>query len=180
MLNTETTGIIMIDVQGKLAQTVNKSDKLISNIARLIEGAKILELPIIWLEQYPKGLGKTVSEIADAMPEGLQPIEKFTFNCYADETVKQAVKASGRTQWLVCGIEAHICVYQTSMGLLSDNYHVEAVTDCISSRLKKNVKLATNKLQSKSVGLTNTEMCFYELLKSSKHDKFKEILSLIK
>ncbi len=179
MLHTENTGVILIDVQGKLAKIVHESDKLIANIARFIEGAQILDLPIIWLEQYPKGLGKTVEQISSLMPDN-KPIEKFTFNCYADEKVKQAVDNSQRTKWLVCGIEAHICVYQTSMGLLTNNFEVEVLTDCISSRLEENVKFATAKLQSKGVGLTNTEMCFYELLKSSKHPKFKEILPLIK
>ncbi len=179
MLQIEKTGVVLIDVQGKLAKMVHESETLVANIARFIEGAKILGLPVVWLEQYPKGLGKTVEEISSIMTDN-QPIEKFTFNCYADEQVKKAVAESGRQQWLVCGIEAHICVYQTSMGLLLDNYEVEVLTDCISSRLADNVKFATSKLQSKGVGLTNTEMCFYELMKSSKHPKFKEILPLIK
>ncbi len=179
MLQIDTTGVILIDVQGKLAKMVHQSDRLISNIAKFVEGAKILDLPIIWLEQYPKGLGKTVEEISSLLTD-YKPIEKFTFDCYADENVRQAVIDSGRKQWIVCGIEAHICVYQTSMALLNNNYKVELLTDCISSRLPENVQLATNKLQSRGVGLTNIEMCLYELLKSSKHPKFKEILPLIK
>ncbi len=179
MLQIETAGVILIDVQGKLAKMVHQSNTIIQNIARFIEGAKILELPIIWLEQYPKGLGKTVEEISSLLGD-YKPIEKFTFNCYADENVRKAVIDSKRKQWLVCGIEAHICVYQTAMALLNNQYEVEVLTDCISSRLPENVQFASSKLQSKGVGLTNTEMCFYELLKSSKHPKFKDILSLIK
>ncbi len=179
MLKQESTGVILVDIQGKLAQMVHNSETLIENIARFIEGAKILELPIVWLEQYPKGLGKTVEKISSLLND-YKPIEKFTFNCYADKNVRQAIIDSGRKQWLICGIESHICVYQTSMDLLENNYEVEVLTDCISSRLAENVKFATDKLQSKGVGLTNIEMCLYELMISSKHPKFKEILKIIK
>ncbi len=178
MLQQESTGVILVDVQGKLAQMVHESKTVISNIARLIEGAKILELPIIWMEQYPKGLGKTVDEISSLLAD-YKPIEKFTFSGYADANVRKAIVDSGRKQWLLCGIETHICVYQTALDLLANGFDVEVVQDCVSSRQAENIELAGNKLQSKGVGLTNIEMCLYELLKSSNHSKFKEILKII-
>ncbi len=179
MLQQENTGLILIDVQGKLARMMHESETLIKNITNLVKGAKALSLPIIWLEQYPKGLGETVPEIKSLLTDN-KPIEKNTFSAFDDENIKKAIEVSGKKQWLICGIEAHICVYQTAMGFLANNYEVEVVTDCISSRAESNIKFATEKLQSKGVGLTNIEMCLYEMLKGSKHKNFKDILPLIK
>lgn len=179
MLIQENTGLILIDVQGKLARIVNESEKLISNLEKIIRGGQILELPIIWVEQNPQGLGATVPELAGLL-KNQQSLEKYSFNAMDNESFKQAIIDSGRKQWLVCGIEAHICVYQTVLGLLSHNFEVEIVADCISSRAKENIDLALKKLQHKGANVTTVEMCLYELVKSSKSEVFKEILNLIK
>jgi isochorismate hydrolase len=179
MLQQEKTGLLIIDVQGKLARIVHESEQLSINLEKLIRGCQILELPIIWLEQNPQGLGRTIPEIENLL-QHLQPIEKYSFNAFENENFQEAIKDSGRSQWLVCGIETHICVYQTALGLLSHNIEVEIVSDCVSSRSKDHINLALNKLQTKGAGLTNIEMCLYELVKNSKSENFKEILKLIK
>lgn len=179
MLIQENTGLILIDVQGKLARIVNESEKLISNLEKIIRGGQILELPIIWIEQNPQGLGATVPELAGLL-KNQQPLEKYSFNAMENESFKKAIIDSDRTQWLICGIEAHICVYQTVLGLLSHNFEVEIVADCVSSRAKENIDLALKKLQHKGADVTTVEMCLYELVKSSKNEVFKEILNLIK
>lgn len=179
MLLQENTGLILIDVQGKLARIVNESEKLVANLEKLIKGCQILSIPIIWAEQNPKGLGTTIPEL-EKLLENQKPIEKFVFNAFENEIFKQAVIDSGRKQWLICGIEAHICVYQTARGLLSNAFEVEVVADCVSSRAKDNSIIALKKLQSKGASLTTIEMCLYELVKDSKQEIFKEILTLIK
>lgn len=179
MLNTENTGLIIVDVQGKLARMVYESESLITNITKLIKGCQILGLPIIWLEQYPKGLGKTVPEIAELLSHQT-PMEKTYFNAIAENTIKNAIKAANKQNWLVCGIEAHICVYQTLMGLSKENYHVEVVVDAISSRKKESIDIALNKLAMNKISITNVEMCLYELMKNAQSEKFKDILRLIK
>lgn len=179
MLYQENTGLILIDVQGKLARIVNESEKLTVNLEKLIRGCQILSIPIIWAEQNPKGLGSTIPELEKLLVHQ-KPIEKYCFNAFDNETFRQVIIDSGRTQWLICGIEAHICVYQTAMGLLSNNFEVEIVTDCVSSRAKENIETALKKLQNKGAGLTNIEMCLYELVKDSRREVFKEILTLIK
>lgn len=179
MLSRENTGLIVVDVQGKLARIVHESEKLTSNLEKLIRGCQILSLPIIWLEQNPKGLGETIPELASLL-KNQKPIEKFSFNAFENEEVKKAILESGKKQWLICGIEAHICVYQTALGLLETNFEVEIVADCISSRANGNIDLALQKLQSKGANLTSIEMCLYELVKNSKNENFKEILNLIK
>lgn len=179
MLKQENTGLILIDVQGKLAQIVNESKKLALNLEKLICGCQILSIPIIWVEQNPKGLGETISELQKLLIHQ-KPIEKYNFNAFDNEIFKQTIIDSGRTQWLVCGIEVHICVYQTAMGLLLQNFEVEIVADCISSRTKESIQIALQKLQYKGAGITTVEMCLYELVKDSRRECFKEILTLIK
>lgn len=179
MLSQEKSGLIIVDVQGKLARMVHESDALLSNIQVLIRGCQILKLPIVWLEQNPQGLGQTVIELK-ALLKDYQPLEKYRFNACDSSDFIKAITDSGVQQWLVCGIEAHICVYQTSLGLLARNYDVEVVVDCISSRSKANIDLALNKLQRHGASLTNIEMCLYELVKDSRKEEFKQILPLIK
>ncbi len=179
MLHKEKTGLIIVDVQGKLARIVHESETVLGNIQKLIQGCQILNLPIIWLEQNPQGLGKTVPELR-AHLKNFQPLEKFTFNACDSSSFIQAIAESDIQQWLICGIEAHICVYQTSLGLLSRDYVVEVVSDCISSRSKANIDLALKKLQKHGASLTSVEMCFYELIKDARKEEFKRILPLIK
>lgn len=179
MLKQENTGLILIDVQGKLARIVNESEKLVQNLEKLIKGCQILSIPIIWAEQNPKGLGSTIPELSKLL-ENHQPIEKYTFNAFETENFRNEIINSGKKQWLICGIESHICVYQTAMGLLLDNFEVEIVADCVSSRSKENKTIALKKMQNKGASLTTAEMCLYELVKDSRRDVFKEILTLIK
>ncbi|EJG02565.1 hydrolase [Flavobacterium sp. F52] len=179
MLQQENTGLIIIDVQGKLARIVQNSEKLAENLEKLIKGCQILSIPIVWAEQNPKGLGRTIPELEKLLLHQ-KPIEKYTFNAYENDVFKQAIMDSGRKQWLICGIEAHICVYQTAIGLLSNNFEVEIVIDCVSSRETKSIETAIQKLQQKGASVTNIEMCLYELVKDSRRDIFKEILTLIK
>ena len=179
MLNQEKTGLIIVDVQGKLARIVHKSEALLSNIQALVQGCQILNLPIVWLEQNPQGLGQTVPELSELL-KGSQPLEKTTFDACSNNSIVEAITESGVQQWLVCGIEAHICVYQTASGLLSRGYKVEVVVDCVSSRTKANVELALKKLQDKGASLTSLEMCLFELVKDARKEEFKQILSLIK
>jgi nicotinamidase-related amidase len=179
MLKPKTTGLMVVDVQGKLARIVQDSDAVIRNISLLIQGARILELPIIWLEQNPDRLGPTVEELQPVLQPGC-PIPKMTFDgCGAPDCVR-AIRESGRTQWLICGIETHICVYQTAMSLLGMGHKVELVTDCVSSRSQANTDLAVAKMAGNGVGMTSLEMCLYELLGDCRAQEFKDILRLIK
>jgi nicotinamidase-related amidase len=179
MLNQESTGLIIVDVQGKLARIVHESEAFLNNIKILIQGCQILKLPIIWLEQNPQGLGQTVSELGDLL-NGYQPLEKFTFNACDNHTFVEEIAKSGAQQWLVCGIEAHVCIYQTCSGLLSRGYEVEVVADCISSRTKENIDLALAKLEDRGASHTSVEMCLFELIKDARKEEFRQILPLIK
>ena len=179
MLMRQNTGLVVVDVQGKLARLVDESETLIANCGKLIKGAQVLGLPIIYLEQNPDKLGATVSELNDLLSD-VEPVTKFTFNACDEPKFVEAVQAKDVDTWLVCGIEAHICVYQTAMGLLELGYKVQVVGDCISSRTALNKKLAISRLRDAGVQITGLEMSLYELVKDCRAPAFKLILSLIR
>lgn len=179
MLIKENTGVIVVDIQGKLARVVSDSPQLISNCMKLIQGAQALNLPIVWLEQNPEKLGNTVDEISTLLSEQAA-IPKFTFDACAEPDFIDTVKSSGKTSWLVCGIEAHICVYQTAFHLKQLDYDVHLVTDCIASREEANKHLAISRLFNSGITITGLEMCLYELVRDCRAPEFKEILNLIR
>ncbi|CAH7322070.1 Isochorismatase [Vibrio chagasii] len=179
MLMRQNTGLVVVDIQGKLARLVDESETLISNCGKLIKGAQVLGLPIIYLEQNPDKLGATVSELNDLLSDA-KPIPKFTFNACDEPKFVEAVQAKDVATWLVCGIEAHICVYQTAKGLLDLGYKVEVVSDCISSRTALNKDLAICRMRESGIQITGLEMSLYELVKDCRAPEFKSILTLIR
>ncbi|MEZ9658966.1 hydrolase [Vibrio sp. 10N.261.52.F3] len=179
MLMKQNTCLVVVDVQGKLARLVDENETLISNCGKLIKGAQVLGLPIIRLEQNPEKLGATVDELNDLLSDA-KPIPKFTFNACDEPKFVEAVQAKDVETWLVCGIEAHICVYQTAMGLLELGYKVQVVGDCVSSRTALNKDLAIRRLMDAGIQITGLEMSLYELVKDCRAREFKLILSLIR
>lgn len=179
MFKKVNTGLVVVDIQGKLAEIVDDSELLISNTLRLIKGATTLGLPMVWVEQNPDKLGPTTSILQDALASHT-PITKYTFDATQCLEFVKAVKQSGASQWLVCGLEAHICVYQTCLGLIRLGYEAEVVSDCVSARTKANKNLALAKLAANGVGITSVEMCLYELIGDCRAAVFNPILKLIK
>lgn len=179
MLARHTTGLVVVDIQGKLARMVHESGTLIANCERLIKGAQALGLPIIQLEQNPEKIGTTVEELSPLLSNARR-ISKFTFGACDDPDFVNAIRSHDVDTWLVCGIETHICVYQTARGLARLGLKVEVVSDCVSSRARDNKTLGLDKLTRHGVELTSLEMCLYELVKDCRAPEFKQILELIR
>jgi len=179
MLKVDETALVIIDVQGKLAKIMHQSKELFINLERLIQGAHLLHIPILWLEQYPKGLGPTSEEIKQHLTD-LHPIEKMTFSACKNESFKEEINKLNRNSFLVAGIETHICVYQTVQELLKDDREVEVVVDCVSSRTLANKEIGLEKMKSLGAKITSVEMALFELMETAEHPKFKEISRLIK
>ncbi|WAF96402.1 isochorismatase family protein [Aeromonas sp. BC14] len=179
MLTTTNTGLLVVDIQGKLARLVEGSDALIANTARLVAGARLLGLPVVWLEQNPDKLGATVPEL-QLMQAGDLVLPKHSFGALGEPALADALARQDVSHWLVCGIEAHICVYQTVLGLLDAGSQVSLVVDAVSSRSTANRELAIHKLAAHGAELTSVEMCLYELLGDCRHPAFRSILALIK
>ncbi|MFC1478975.1 hydrolase [Planctomycetota bacterium] len=179
MLKPESTVLIIVDVQGKLAQLMHEKESLFENVQKIIKGVQVLEIPILWAEQNPKGLGPTIPEVADLLTD-IESISKVEFSCCRNTDFMQALKEAGRNQVLIAGIETHVCIYQTVMDLISSKYEVEVVADAVSSRTLENKELALQKMRGRGVGLTCVEMALFELLGSAQGDTFKQILNIVK
>ncbi|MCG7345515.1 hydrolase [Sporosarcina sp. ACRSL] len=179
MFTKDQTVFVLVDVQGKLARIVHDSEGLIDNLRKLISCLRILDVPIIWLEQYPEGLGPTVEEVADQL-EGLAPIPKMTFSACKTEAFMNALRSTQRQQILIAGIETHICVYQTAADLKESNFEVQVVEDAVSSRTLANKQLGFEKMKGLGILGTSVEMAIYELLETADAKEFKKVLKIIK
>ncbi|QGT99354.1 Isochorismatase [Candidatus Syntrophocurvum alkaliphilum] len=179
MLKKDECAFVLVDVQGRLAKIVHENEKIITNLINLIQGLKILNIPIIWVEQYPEGLGVTDEKLSKYLTDE-KPILKMTFNACKNEEFIEAVKATGRTQMLVAGIETHVCVYQTAYGLKQMGYDIEVISDAVSSRTLANKKIGLEKMKADGINITCFESALFELTETSEGEQFKKIIELIK
>ena len=179
MLDRNETVLVVIDVQEKLMRVMHERDELVSNLQKLVQGIRALDVPILWLEQNPDGLGPTVPEVQQHLSD-LRPIAKLSFSCWGTAAFREALEATGRRQALLCGIESHVCVYQTTMDLLAHGYEVEVVADAVSSRSARNKEIALAKMRSAGAGVGCTEMALFELLQVAEGPAFKAILKIVK
>lgn len=183
MLNIETSAFIMIDIQEKLVNAAYKGDKVAENAAKLAKTANILGIKTIVTEQYPKGLGATVSNVAEVLSENAFVVEKSSFSVLAEENIANIVKElknSGISQIFICGIETHICLFQTVQDLITEGFEVHVIKDASSSRDKDEHKAGLELMKKYGAYITTVEIILFELLKTSKHPHFKEIQNLIK
>ena len=178
-LEIEKCCLVVVDVQGKLAELSHDKDTLFKNIEILIQSAKILDIPIIWSQQIPQVLGVTIPRIARLLSD-IEPIDKVIFSCFAHQPFADKLKSLNRLQVLLCGIEAHICIYQTAVDLVNAGYTVEVIADAVSSRKPENKQTALARIQQIGANVSSTEMAIFELLKTAEHPKFKQIVELVK
>jgi nicotinamidase-related amidase len=179
MITTEDTVLVLIDVQGILVRVMHNKEALLDNIKKMVKGARIFGLPILWTEQNPDGMGPTKPEIAELL-ENQNPVSKLSFSCCGSEQFMKELKAVNRQNILIVGIEAHVCVYQTAADLVNLNYDVQVVADAVASRTLENKHIGLEKSKEAGASLTSTEIALFELLKIAKGDKFTEIIKLIK
>lgn len=179
MLNKDQTLLVLVDVQGKLAQIVQNSEQMLTNMVKLIQGLQLLDIPVIWLEQYPEGLGETSEQLKKHLNKQ-EPIKKMTFSACRSPAFTDALEAYDRTQVLVAGIETHVCVYQTAALLKEQGYEVEVVAAAVSSRTSMNKEIGLNKMQHLGIAPTSVEMALYELMEEAGTETFKEMLKIIK
>ena len=179
MLTLENTVLVIVDIQGKLAHLMDKEEVLFENLQKIIKGAQILGIPILWAEQNPKGLGPTITEVARLL-SNIEPISKLSFSCCGSNHFMQVLKTSNRKQVMIAGIEAHVCVYQTAVDLIDLGYEVKIVADAVSSRTVDNKEIGLEKSRDAGATLTSTEIALFELLRVAEGTKFKEILKIVK
>jgi len=172
--------LAIVDVQESFRRAIPDFGGLASRVATVARAAQILGVPVVVTEQYPKGLGRTAEEIRAALPEGFEPVEKTAFSsCGAQEFVSR-LESAGARQIIICGIEAHVCVNQTTHDLLARGFQVHVLTDCVSSRAAENRQAGLDKMFRSGALPSSTEMALFELLRDARHEQFKAIQKLIK
>jgi nicotinamidase-related amidase len=179
-LKKEDCCAVVIDIQYRLFPHIYDFEQLELNCARLIEGLNILEIPMIMTEQYPKGLGPTISTLRELVRKEVRPIEKRAFSCCGEPDFIKAIEETGRKNIIIMGIETHVCVLQTVLDLVERGYHPVLVGNCVSSRKKTDRDFAIERIRSEGAIVTTYESLLFELLESSEAAEFKAISNLVK
>jgi nicotinamidase-related amidase len=174
-LQPDRTALVVVDVQEGFRKAIPDFVHVAKATATLIEGAEAIGIPIIVTEQYPKGLGETVPEVAEHLPEGTQPLEKVVFSAAGAE----GFDLGARDQALVCGIETHVCVNQTVLDLLDSGTEVQVAEDAVGSRTEENKRVGLHKMERAGATLTSVETALFELLGRAGTDEFKQVQRLI-
>ena len=173
----EHSALLVVDVQGKLLDRIDGRDGMLANVVRLIKAAGLLGVPVLATEQYPKGLGPSVPEVAALIPNRA---EKTAFHCCAAAPVLETLHARGIRKVTLAGIEAHVCVAQTALELLSMNFRVQVPADAVSSRHAFDRDIALRRLEHAGAVVTSTEAAIFEWTESADHPRFKAISALVK
>jgi len=177
---SEDTLALLVDFQERLVPVINHDVELIHNTEILIKGLKALGIPIIVTQQYTKGIGMTVPELATAIGDDFSFFDKLTFSCAEDVTILSKIAETGKSNIIVCGIEAHICVLQTVIDLIAKGYHVILVEDCVGSRKESDRQVGIRRAIAEGAVITSYESILFELTRVAKTEVFKEISRLIK
>jgi len=174
--------LLVIDIQSRLAAAMPDKvlDRLKRNTILLINAARTLSVPVLATQQYPQGLGPIDPEISEALPPDCRHFEKTCFSCASSENFMQELTRMGKKQIILTGIEAHVCVLQTALDLLTAKYDVFVVNDAVSSRHRENYENALQRLQQAGVSICNTESVIFEWVRDSRHEHFKTISALLK
>jgi nicotinamidase-related amidase len=175
-LDRERAALILVDLQEAFRKAVPDFGAVAAAAGTLAEGAASLGIPVIVTEQYPQGLGRTVPEVAERLPEGTEPLEKVRFSAAEAD----GFDLVGRGQAIVCGVEAHVCVNQTVLDLLDRGVEVHLATDAVGSRTEQNRSLGIHKAEQAGAVLTSVETALFELLRGSDAPEFKQVQGLVK
>jgi nicotinamidase-related amidase len=175
VLKRSSTLLVVVDAQEAFRPAVLDFDRVVHNAGVLVQGAKALGVPVVVTEQYPKGLGHTVPEVAEHL-NGTEPIEKLAFSAAAAD----GFDPQGRQQVLVCGIETHVCVSQTAHDLLERGLEVHVARDAVTSRTEDNRDVGIRKMEAAGAVITSVETALFELLGAAGSDEFRTVQRLIK
>jgi nicotinamidase-related amidase len=174
-LDAERAALVVVDVQEAFRKAIPSFDEVARAAATLVDGAKATGVPVLVTEQYPKGLGTTVPEVAEHLPEGTAPISKLVFSAPEAEGFDLA----GRDQAIVCGIETHVCVNQTVLDLLDAGVEVHVVEDAVASRTESNREVGLHKAERAGAVISSVETALFELVGRAGTDEFKRVQKLV-
>lgn len=175
LINKDTSCLVIIDVQERLAPAANEPRKIIDGCARLLKGAEIMCVPAVITEQYPKGLGASMFDIRDAAAQGTPFVAKTELSALRNPDFAQTFKSLNKKQVVIAGVEEHVCVLQTAVELKEAGYDVFVVTDASGSRAPESEAAAERRLLHEGISLVTVEMVLFEWLRKAGTPEFKEI-----
>ena len=179
MLNTEQAVLVIVDFQTRLVEIVDRKTLALPNAIRMVKGCLALGVPVLPTVQVPEKLGPMPAELEAAL-NGLVPIPKVVFSALREPGFLLALRKTERTQIILMGIEAHVCVLQTGLDLLDAGYTVHVLTDGVFSRAAENHRLALGRLHDAGATVSSVEMALFEMIRTSNHPEFRTISGLIK
>ncbi len=179
ILNRDNAALLIIDIQEKILPVMNNFEAVTKNTLQLIKGFKVLNIPIFYTEQYPKGLGATADILLKEL-EGLSPIQKMSFSCAGAGNLFQRLKDNNVTQVVIAGIESHVCVQQTVLDLIAAGFQVDLAANATSSRSETDYKFALDRMRAHGAEITTSEAILFELVNISGTDEFKAISRIVK
>ena len=179
LLDRADSALLVVDIQERLAAVMSKRERVVANTLHLIEAAKLMGMPVIVTEQYPKGLGPTLGEINSAVPE-YKPFEKIHFGCCDEPGFNDMIAGLDRRIIIVAGMETHVCVLQSVLGLLKDGYAVHVAADAVCSRKKDDHIVGLGVARDAGAVVTSTEAALFQLLRRAGTEEFKAISRRIK
>ena len=181
LMNCDDSALVIIDVQEKLVPHISNHAQITWNISRLLEGAGILGVAVCGTEQYPKGLGGTVEEIARPLKTlaNQDVAEKTMFSCRECSSMFDELSEAGIHNLLLCGIESHVCVAQSALDLLAQGFNVFVCVDAIGARSAVDHRIAIRRMENSGVTLTTTEAALFEWCEKAGNENFKKISKLV-
>ncbi|MCK5039141.1 MAG: hydrolase [Thermoplasmata archaeon] len=171
--------LVIIDIQDKLYPSIQDKESVKENVIKLIEFSKIMGIPIIFSEQYPRGLGETIQDIKDVLPD-YGPLEKNTFSCCGEGDFEARLLELGVETIAITGIECHVCVFQTTRDTLARGYNVHVISDGVASRTPENKKVGLDRAREMGAVISSTEMFMFEVMERAGTSEFKEVAPLLK
>ena len=183
IIKRDDTAFVLIDIQEKFLPVIYDIQGVIDNANRLVQGASILNIPLLVTEQYPKGLGKTVEGISFVCLDRMKSqeiIEKIAFDCFGCDEFVNKINQLNRKSLVIFGIEAHVCVLKTSLEALNRGYEVHLIADAVSSRTQRNRDIAIERMRQSGAFIASTEMILFQLMDQAGTDEFKAISKLVK
>lgn len=180
-LDADRAFVLVIDLQEKLLPMIRRHDGVVEAGLKLLDGVRVFELPVIATEQYPKGIGPTVAAIRQRLDDaGASVLEKSTFSAWTEPPVREAMIALDRTQVIVVGIEAHVCVQQTVLDLVSRDYDVFVCADAVGSRGRIDYERSLDRMRQEGAWVTTVESVLFELCHRCDTRQFKAVIQVIK
>jgi len=183
LLNAKRSHLLVVDLQARLMPAIHEGETIIPRVTILLQAATRLGVPVTVTEQYPKGLGPTVSAVLESVPSEAAVLPKTSFSAAGDPATMEritSIRGDGRDQAVICGVESHVCVLQTALGLKSAGLDVFVVADAVSSRSAHSVSAACARLLHAGCHWVTTEMVVFEWLERAATEDFRALSPLLK